>query len=106
MMGFAHMVIALHLLAAAAEDGEAPAPVPATSCVSATARVRYSLGYDHLVDVKNGCEKDVRCEVWTNVNPEHQTVILGVGRSATVVTFLGSPARTFTPEVACEYVQS
>jgi len=83
---------------------ESPAPPPsASTCVKVTGRVRYSLGYDHLVDLVNGCADKVVCEVWTNVNPEKQSVSLDPTQSTSVVTFIGSPAREFTPESTCRY---
>lgn len=88
---------------AEAPPAKPPEPLPAT-CVQVHPRVRYSLGYDHLVDLKNGCPRRVSCEVWTNVNPERQTAVLGVQESATVVTYIGSPAREFQPQTECKYL--
>lgn len=82
---------------------EAPALPPPSSCVTYQGRVRYSLGYDHLVDVKNGCTQAVSCAVTTNVNPEPITVHLQPTAATTVVTFIGSPAREFQPQVTCKY---
>lgn len=83
-------------------DESRPA-APPSSCVKYQARVRYSLGYDHLVDLQNGCEKSIVCTVKTNVNPEAQQISLPAGEAATVVTYIGSPAREFTPKVSCQY---
>ncbi len=79
------------------------APPAASSCVEVHARVRYSMGYDHLVDLKNNCKKPVVCQVATDVNPKKQAARLKVGQHSTLVTFLGSPAREFTPQVVCDY---
>lgn len=58
-------------------------------------------GYDHIVHVQNGCLKDASCSVATDVNPD--AVIVKVAKSTEVetVTWLGSPAREFTPKVKC-----
>jgi hypothetical protein len=61
------------------------------------------MGYDHLVDLTNNCAKAVRCQVKTNVNPDEHSAELAPKESTTVVTYLGSPAREFTPEVVCSY---
>lgn len=100
--------IGFHLDGAPLDDGEgddgAPnAPAPANSCVRVTTRVRYSMGYDHWVDLQNDCEKSVNCSVSTNVNPEKRDVHLSPGDSASVLSFRGSPAREFTPRVTCQY---
>jgi len=87
----------------AAEELEEHALPPPSTCVTFQGRVRYSLGYDHLVDVQNGCTQAVSCAVTTNVNPQPVTVNLKPTESATVVTFIGSPAREFTPRVVCQY---
>lgn len=84
-------------------DDANPSPAPST-CVKYRGRVRYSLGYDHLVDLENSCQKRVVCSVKTNVNPQEQQVHLDVGETSTVVTYIGSPAREFTPQVNCRYV--
>ena len=83
---------------------ETPSLPPTSGCITFQGRVRYSLGYDHLVDVKNGCPAAVTCAVTTNVNPEPITVSLKPTESSTVVTFIGSPAREFEPRVVCQYV--
>jgi hypothetical protein len=88
----------------ATEARDAPASPPPSSCVTFQGRVRYSLGYDHLVDVQNGCTQAVTCAVTTNVNPEPINVSLEPTASTTVVTFIGSPAREFDPRVVCQYI--
>ncbi len=58
-------------------------------------------GFNHLVHIANACAATADCAVSTDVNPEAQKVEVG-GNSETVInTFLGSPARTFTPRVKC-----
>jgi hypothetical protein len=58
-------------------------------------------GHNHLVHIANACEASADCTVTTDVNPEPTHVTVG-GKSEVVVnTFLGSPARVFTPKVKC-----
>lgn len=72
-------------------------------CVDVTTRARFaSVGYDHIVTLKSACKKTMRCTVKTNVNPEPALVELAPGAEESVVTWRGSPARVFTPDVACE----
>lgn len=75
-------------------------------CVGVEAIVRYGAGgYDHWVRVSNGCEQPVACRVASDVNPEPQSIELRPRSHTEVLTFRGSPARTFTPRVACELRQ-
>jgi hypothetical protein len=72
-------------------------------CVHVRSEARFSgFGYDHLVEVENGCEKPASCSVSTDVNPQPQPVQLNVGEKQSVVTFRGSPASTFKPDVTCK----
>jgi hypothetical protein len=73
-------------------------------CVIVRTEARYrAYGYDHLVHLKNGCEKAVVCTVSTNVNPKELKASLEAGASTTVITFKGSPARTFQANVSCRF---
>jgi hypothetical protein len=56
---------------------------------------------DHLVHISNGCPKVVACRVTTSVNPEPIDVDVPPGTTADVLTFRGSPARTFEASVSC-----
>lgn len=58
-------------------------------------------GYDHIVHVQNACTQDASCSVATDVNPEAVTVKVPKGTEVETVTWLGSPAREFTPRVKC-----
>lgn len=71
------------------------------ACVRFWTQARYTVGYDHLVYLENDCEEAASCVVWTDVNPEAQMVIVGALGSAFVLTFRGSPARSFTAFVRC-----
>jgi hypothetical protein len=72
-------------------------------CISVEAVVRWGAGaYNHFVRVQNGCDRRVRCQIATDVNPQTQTVEIDAAQTAEVITFRGSPASTFTPRVSCE----
>jgi hypothetical protein len=77
---------------------EAPRPV----CVTFSTEARFvGLAYNHIVHVANGCSVSQSCAVTTNVNPEPQVLTVPSGSRVEVVTFMGSPARTFTADVRC-----
>ncbi len=86
------------------DDKELPEKDP-TACVLHTTEARYIMGYNHLVHIDNTCEKSVECLVSTDVNPEPQKVQLEAKSKKTVVTFKGSPARTFRATVDCQLVK-
>lgn len=72
-------------------------------CVHAWGEARYgALGYDHYVHVRNGCDRAVRCDVSTDVNPTPTRVRVEAGRATEVLTFRGSPASSFRATAACE----
>jgi hypothetical protein len=78
------------------------APKKAGGCVEVSGEASFaSVGYDHIVTLTSGCKKRMTCSVKTNVNPEPASVQLEPGESQSVVTWRGSPAREFTPDVTC-----
>jgi hypothetical protein len=79
-----------------------PLDQSSATCVRYWAEARYTVGYDHLVYVANGCPAAMSCVVWTDVNPVGQSVVVRPEESAVVLTFRGSPSRSFTPFVRCE----
>ncbi|MDF3065004.1 MAG: hypothetical protein K0R38_605 [Polyangiaceae bacterium] len=91
------VLVAGALSASASRTGaEAPA------CVEVAAEARLgAVGYDHIVALVNTCRKNARCVVATDVNPEAVTVNVARNSQVEVVTFRGSPARTFIPRVTC-----
>jgi hypothetical protein len=94
-------LLAAGLGAASALHAETKPP-PVATCVKSWGEVRArAYGYDHFVHLESSCKKTALCAVSTDVNPEVQTVSLAAGASTEVATFLGSPASTFTPKVAC-----
>jgi hypothetical protein len=86
---------------AAGQATRAQAPGP--SCVDVRAEASFaSAGYDHLVHLTNGCKQRMSCSVKTDVNPDAAMVSLAPGERQTVVTWRGSPARVFKPDVSCQ----
>src|SRR5262245_6976700 len=71
------------------------------ACVEAWGESRYRSGYDHIVHVRNRCEKPVVCRVSTNVNPDPVEGTVAPGEERELLTFRGSPARDFVPKVDC-----
>ena len=95
------MGVFMTLLAASAL-AEGKATTKAASCVDVQSEASFaSVGYDHIVTLKNGCKKAMTCTVKTNVNPDPATLDLDPNEQKSVVTWRGSPAREFTPEVSC-----
>jgi hypothetical protein len=66
----------------------------------AEARVRYP-GYDHIVHIHSSCDVELSCTVRTNVNPSPVEASVPPHGRVEVLTWRGSPARTFTATVDC-----
>ncbi|HJL16913.1 MAG TPA: hypothetical protein RMH99_14710 [Sandaracinaceae bacterium LLY-WYZ-13_1] len=78
------------------------ADVDVPDCVTVRADARWNAyGYDHWLRVENGCERAVRCELSTDVNPEVHRVEIAPGEHVERLTYRGSPAREFEPRVRC-----
>ncbi|MGO8997684.1 MAG: hypothetical protein ACLQVI_30575 [Polyangiaceae bacterium] len=74
----------------------------ADSCVKYWGETRYgAMGYNHIVHVANSCATAADCSVSTDVAPEPLKTEVAGKSQVEVTTFLGSPARTFTPRVKC-----
>ena len=82
----------------------APAKGPGV-CTQVTAGTRMEpFGFTHVVTLRNGCDKPVTCEVWTDVDPTpRQVVNAAPGESVDVVTRIGSPASAFSAFKECRY---
>jgi len=97
------LVLMVSLVAVAAigspargDDGETP------ECIDHRGDARYrGYGYDHVVVITSGCQEAARCTVSTDVTPEEHQVDVPAGETVEVLTRRGSPAREFTPQVAC-----
>jgi hypothetical protein len=75
---------------------------PRPACVTLSTEARFvGVAYNHIVHIANACSVAENCTVTTDVNPEPQTVTVPPGSRVEVVTFLGSPASTFTAAVRC-----
>ena len=101
------MLRALGLAFALAFAGGPPPTVGASvaQCIQSWPEARYrALGYNHIVHVRNVCDARAECNVSTNVIPEPQAVTVPPHAELEVTTFLGSPAREFTPKVDCRMV--
>lgn len=74
----------------------------AATCIEVHGSARYrNYGYDHVVVVRNGCDRKATCDVSTDVNPDPVRVELAPGAATEVLTFRGSPAREFSPRATC-----
>ena len=76
---------------------------PAQVCWTVRTQAAYrGLGYDHIVEIKNSCDKPLACVVRTDVNPEATVTRVAALETVTVVTFHGSPSSEFKADVQCE----
>ena len=76
---------------------------PEESCIKSWGEARFgALAYNHIVHIANACAPDAECTVSTDVNPEPQKVTVPGKSEIEVTTFMGSPARVFTPHVKCK----
>ena len=83
---------------AEAEDN----PNTVARCIKVAPEARYrGLGYNHIVHVADTCKVGAECDVSTDVNPQPTHITLGGGENTEVTTFMGSPARVFTPKGDC-----
>jgi hypothetical protein len=88
--------------AALAASSAASTETQRVGCVDAWGEARYTnYGYDHIVHLRSRCRTRMLCDVSTNVNPRATRVSIPAGESLEVLTFRGSPAREFTPNVRC-----
>ena len=77
-------------------------PDTAAACIRIRPEARYgAYGYNHIVHLTDVCASAAECDVSTDVNPEPTHVSVPARSAIEVNTFLGSPARTFVPKVAC-----
>jgi hypothetical protein len=97
--------LTLLLLSLSATIAAAPAPPESLACVKVRAFARYAgLGYQHLATTDNECARPVRCQLWTDVDPEPQHVVEVPPRSSADTIFRsGSPAREFQVGYRCVY---
>lgn len=93
------------LLTSAACATTLPAPrvsEPMPTCIRWAAESRYRpYGYDHVVHIHNSCTVLATCVVTTDVNPDPIHAVVPAQSEIEVVTWVGAPAREFTPSVSC-----
>jgi hypothetical protein len=90
---------------------ETPAPAkpakdksPATCADVVASTMSEAFGYKHIVTLRNGCDKPVECQVWTDVDPTPRHVLTAdKGEMVDVVTRIGSPASAFKAFKECRY---
>jgi hypothetical protein len=99
-------VVALAALAGADSRANAAdagvADTHAAGCIQSWPEARMqAYGYNHIVHLRNTCSLPADCVVTTDVNPEPTRVSVDAKSETEVNTYLGSPARVFTPKVTC-----
>jgi hypothetical protein len=77
----------------------------AAVCTQVTGSViAEGFGYKHVVSLRNGCDKPVHCQVWTDVDPTPRNALrVNPGETAEVITRIGSPAREFKALKECHF---
>jgi hypothetical protein len=95
----------VHGVSSSAAQPDASPPRAVTTCAQVTGSTRQeAYGYTHVVTLKNGCDKGVICEVWTDVDPEPKSTLRAMpGETDSVVTRRGSPAREVSAQSSCRY---
>ena len=83
-----------------------PAPKTPALCAVVTASVRSeAFGYKHVVTLRNGCDRPVECQVWTDVDPEPRTAMRAApGETSEIVTRIGSPASAVSASKECRFL--
>jgi len=95
-------VFALPLAALAVASIALAGPPTAKECIQSWAEPRMqAYGYNHIVHVRDVCDVGADCVITTDVNAEPTKLAVGPKSEAEVNTWLGSPARVFTPTVVC-----
>jgi hypothetical protein len=88
-----------------ATTAAAPPASESIDCVKVRAFARYAgLAYQHVATTSNECARPVRCQLWTDVDPEPQHIVeLEPRTSADTVFRIGSPSREFRVDYRCAY---
>lgn len=101
MFAVAEALVALSVSVTVAHSG-APDPRATPACVNVWTEARYvNYAYDHFVHLQNVCPEDHTCTVSTDVNPKPADVVVHAREHVEVLTYRGSPARTFIATVTC-----
>lgn len=82
----------------------APVEQEAPACVEVRGEARFQgYGQTHVVIVKSECQRVVRCEVYTDIDPAPRyTLVVEPGRTEEIATRQGSPSSAFEPGYVCE----
>jgi hypothetical protein len=73
-----------------------------TACVAVSTQAIFAAdGYNHVVHLVNDCAEPVVCTVRTDVNPEPIKARIAPQANTDLVTWRGSPASVFVPQVEC-----
>ena len=73
-----------------------------TCVVVAPQALNRGYGYDHIVEIKNGCDKPAACIIKTNVLPDPVERTVPPGQTERVLMQRGAPSGAFSPDVACK----
>jgi hypothetical protein len=58
-----------------------------------------------VVTLRNGCDKPVECQIWTDVDPTpRQVVQASKGETVEVVTRIGAPGNEFKALKECRFL--
>jgi hypothetical protein len=95
------VVVSSAVVSRARADGPA-GPATQKDCIQSWPEARMqAYGYNHIVHVKDVCDAPADCVITTDVNPEPTKLSVAGKSEAEINTYLGSPARVFTPKVVC-----
>jgi hypothetical protein len=87
------------------EDRPIKDKTPANCTHVSASVVSEAYGYKHVVSLRNGCERPVECQVWTDVDPTPRNVLRAQkGETIQIVTRIGSPASDFKALKECRYM--
>lgn len=108
LLGLCLALVGVSSSSLAEKPGSSPKPPTAkdkaaAACTQATPSViSEAFGYKHVVTLRNGCDKPVECQVWTDVDPTPRHVLRAdKGESVEVITRIGSPATEFKAFKEC-----
>jgi hypothetical protein len=107
MRGSLLLLFALCFASPPGETSTATTTTPAESgvpvtCVKYWGEARYApYGYDHVVHLVSSCDRSVRCDVSTDVDPTILSVTVSPKEHVEVVTRRRSPSQSFAPRATC-----
>ena len=77
--------------------------VSTPECVTHTKQSSYrGYGYQHAVEVRNGCEAPVQCTASADSAPDPISFSVAAGGSVTKVLKIGAPGSAFELRLSCE----